>query len=327
MHKMVSACVGTVMVILSSFVLLPMTSTASPVSTPTAVVQGVVDCSNVLSTAGFAGAPSRLTLSSGTLKRTAIYPQRLPIPGFHSLFGQPEIDKYKLAVPIPAGRKTVTVHWTLSCQDKDGNAAGTESGQFALASRFTKSHPATRDICNHGGTTGIVLTICNPALETRLGDCAWEVFTAAVGGDVLPILSIVMDPPKSALQLGETALSAVTGPLGGLILACAPAPKPPTNNPPPTGATGGSGSTSWPVHRNDGSLAFFAFLGASFILPDWTSCDPNYCLAESSGTVYVYDAHLNQIGTISSSVVSPTKELLALGIPQSDVNKLLAPSG
>jgi len=323
------------MMVFACLVGVPFELLATPVSasqSPTvAVVQGAVDCSNMLSTAGFAGSPSALILRSGPTMATINYPRRLPIPGSHSIFGSPALESYKFKVPIPHGLKAIPVHWTLSCQDKDGQYAGTQSGQFTLARRFTMAHPATRNICNHGGTTGLVLTICNPALNNRLGACAWAVLSAGIGGSGITAVSIAIDPPKSALQAAETALSLVTSPLVGLIIACAPVVKSsPTTTVPPsqtTTTTATVGSGGWPVHRNDGSPAFFAYLGASFLFPDWTSCDPNYCLAESGGTVYVFAIPLNQIATISASVSSPSKSLTAVGISAGDVQKLLAPTG
>ena len=289
-----------------------------------AVVQGVVDCSNLISAAGFAGSPSRLSLNSGSVHATMSYPRRLRTLGGASTFGFPELERYKLRVPVPSNENAIAVKWTLSCQDRDGNPAGTQSGQFSLAKRFTTSHPASRNICNHHGTTGIVLTLCNPALEARLGACAWEVFTDLAGSDVLSAASVALDPPKNAIELAETALAHVTGPLGGLILACVPAA---SSSPTATTTPAGTGSSAWPVHRDDGSPAFFAYLGASFIAPNWTSCDASFCLAGTNDTVYVFNGELDQMGTISISVSSPLAALTTLGIPLAVAQGLLAPTG
>jgi hypothetical protein len=316
-----TACI----VVASAFLSGLATSATAANSSTLAVVQGVVDCSNLISTAGFAGSPSRLSLKAGAVGATESYPRRLATPGTASTFGQPELERYRFTVPIPSSETVATVKWTLSCQDKDGNPAGTQSGQFSLAKKFSTSHPASRNICNHHGTTGLVLTLCNPALEARLGACAWEVFTASVGSDILSAASSFPDPPKTALQFAETALSQVTGTLGGLVLACVPGP---SSSPTTTTTTrSGTGSGAWPVHRDDGSPAFFAYLGASLIAPDWTSCDASYCLAGTSDTVYVFNGQLDQIGTIPISVSSPTKALISLGIPSAVVQELLAPTG
>jgi hypothetical protein len=301
------------------------TSVAAASSSTLAVVQGVVDCSNLLSTAGFAGSPSRLSLKAGAVGASETYPRRLPTPGAASTFGQPELERYRFTVPIPSNKSSVVVKWTLSCQDKDGDPAGTQSGQFSLARRFSTTHPASRNICNHHGSTGLVLTLCNPALEARLGACAWEVFTAELGSPLINAVSTALDPPKTALQIAETALANVTGTLGGLVLACVPSGT--TSPTTTTTATHGTGSSAWPTHRDDGSPAFFAYLGASFIAPDWTSCDASYCLAGSGDTVYVFNGQLDQIGTIPLSVSSPTSALISLGISSAVVQELLAPTG
>jgi hypothetical protein len=182
------------------------------------------------------------------------------------------------------------------------------------------------------------LTICNPALSAKLGACAWEVLTDALGSEVLDAASQAADPPKTALQYGEAALAEVTGTIGGLIIACAPIATGSSSGGNRTGITtttttapNGPSKTGegWPVNRDDGSPAFFEYLGSDFILPDWTSCDASYCLAGSGGTVYVFDVEngINQVGIVSDSVADPADALVQLGLPEADVAALLAPSG
>jgi hypothetical protein len=320
-------------------VLAPLVAASTSGSPVTAVVQGVLDCSNVLSTAGYGGSPAALALHSGSTSVSLIYPRRLRMPGENTIFGSPQLEKYRFKVSIPNGHTSTTVHWELSCQDKDGDPAGTQSGHFSLASRFSPSHPATRDICNHGGTVGLVLTICNPALSDKLGACAWEVLTDALGSEVLDAASLAADPPKTAVQYGEAALAEVTGTIGGLIIACAPiatgssggngTSATTTTTTTPTGPSKTGGPEGWPVKRDDGSPAFFEYLGSDFIVPDWTSCDANYCLAGSDGTAYVFNVEngINQIGSVSESVADPAEALAQLGLPEADIVALLAPSG
>jgi hypothetical protein len=70
------------------------------------------------------------------------------------------------------------------------------------------------------------------------------------------------------------------------------------------------------------------WLGSDFVIPDWMSCDPNYCIAGSAGTVYVFSLQgVDQIGTIPESVANPTQALAQVGISQSDITALLAPTG
>ena len=66
-----------------------------------------------------------------------------------------------------------------------------------------------------------------------------------------------------------------------------------------------------------------------FVIPDGRSRDPNYRIAGSAGTVYVFSLQggVDQIGTISESVANAAQALAQLGIPQSEITALLAPAG
>jgi hypothetical protein len=291
------------------------------------MVDGTVDCSDVLSAAGYAGSPLELKLSSGSAGETLQYPKSMAIPGKKGIFGSPTYELYRFTTAIPAGKKSVTVHWSLSCQDKDGDHAGMFTGHFPLAGSFTPRHPATRDICNHGGSEGIVLTTCNTALSQKLGACAFGIVTAGTGSKVLDIGSLAADPPKTWKDKLETALSEASGPLVGVVLACAPllAPSGPTTTTTPTTST----SSQWPAGRDDVNILVSEWLGSDFVIPDWMSCDPNYCIAGSAGTVYVLglQGSVNQNGTIPESVANAVQAFAQLGIPQSDITALLAPTG
>jgi lysophospholipase L1-like esterase len=98
----------------------------------------------------------------------------------------------------------------------------------------------------------------------------------------------------------------------------APSPSP---NPTPTKST-------WPTKRNDGTPAFFEYLGASFIIPDWSSCSTNYCIAGSGDTVYVFSlpGGINQIGTVPLDTPDPRAALSSLGVPATDIDTLLQPT-
>jgi lysophospholipase L1-like esterase len=108
-----------------------------------------------------------------------------------------------------------------------------------------------------------------------------------------------------------------------LLLSDADVPKsPPPSSAPLPPAHG------WPTHRQDGSPAYYAYLGASFIFPDWSSCDSTYCLAGSGDTVYIFTEHpLNQIGEVPEATSDPAAELESFGLPAADVQSLLASSG
>lgn len=84
----------------------------------------------------------------------------------------------------------------------------------------------------------------------------------------------------------------------------------------------------WPTKRNDGSTVFFMWVGANLlILPDWSSCDPNYCIVGTSDTVYVISLinGFNQIGWVRTSISAPRAGLEQVGVPDQDIDKLLAP--
>jgi len=91
-----------------------------------------------------------------------------PLEPLVGIFGNPTYEMYRFVPIVPAGKRSAVVHWHLSCQDQDGNPAGDSRGQFSVA------RSATRDICNHRGAVGIVLTPCNPALSEKLGACAFS---------------------------------------------------------------------------------------------------------------------------------------------------------
>lgn len=84
----------------------------------------------------------------------------------------------------------------------------------------------------------------------------------------------------------------------------------------------------WPTKRNDGSTVFFMWVGANLlILPDWSSCDPNYCIVGTSDTVYVISLinEFSQIGWVRTSISDPRAGLEQVGVPDQDVDKLLVP--
>ncbi len=83
----------------------------------------------------------------------------------------------------------------------------------------------------------------------------------------------------------------------------------------------------WPTNRHDGPPALFLMLGANFISPDWSSCDPAYCIVGSDNTVYVFsvDQGINEKGTIPLGYTDPAEGLGELKVPKPDIDKLLAP--
>lgn len=209
---------GALLLAISGF-LLPAAAGASSQGTTTAVVTGALDCSNVLGASGNGGSPLLLSLSSGSNSSQITFPRSIQVG---SIFGSPQDEQYRFKVSIPAGEKAATIHWTLTCQDKDGNVAGSNGGTFSLARSFSSAHPATRDICNHGGRDGITLSTCNPPLTTKLGKCSFALLTAGLDSKVVEVLTNVNDPLKTTRQIATLELEEVSGPLGGIIVGCAP---------------------------------------------------------------------------------------------------------
>jgi cell wall-associated NlpC family hydrolase len=184
------------------------TAGASKAKSPTAVVTGNVDCSNVVSLDGFSGSPETLQLSAAGKKSTLEYPDKLQ--SGDTLFPDPGLGIYRLDVPIPKGSRSEKVTWSLTCRDSSGDDSGNYHGSFAVA------RSATRDICNHGG----ISNPCNPPLDNALGECGFGLISGLQDGVVAKVGSVTLDPPKSVLSKAEAAISAVTAPVVGVLIAC-----------------------------------------------------------------------------------------------------------
>ncbi len=82
----------------------------------------------------------------------------------------------------------------------------------------------------------------------------------------------------------------------------------------------------WPTHDNEGTPAFWAYLGASFYMPDWASCSDAYCLAGDSSTVHVYKMDgLVELGTVPTSTADPAAALQSLGLSTAEAHAVLTP--
>jgi hypothetical protein len=66
-----------------------------------AMVQGAIDCSDVLSKAGYAGSSLELQLSSGSANETLQYPNSMAIPGQKGIFGSPTYELYRFTTIVP----------------------------------------------------------------------------------------------------------------------------------------------------------------------------------------------------------------------------------
>lgn len=95
-------------------------------------------------------------------------------------------------------------------------------------------------------------------------------------------------------------------------------------SPPPPSAP----AEKWPTNRNEGTTVFSMWLAVNFlIMPDWVSCDRNYCIAGSGDMVYVISIvdGFDQIGWVRTSIADPRAGLKQVGTPDQDIDKLLAP--
>ena len=50
-------------------------------------------------------------------------------------------------------------------------------------------------------------------------------------------------------------------------------------------------SIGWPTGRDDGSQAFYLYLGADFVWPSWISCEDKICLVGAGDRVVLYDLY------------------------------------
>lgn len=83
----------------------------------------------------------------------------------------------------------------------------------------------------------------------------------------------------------------------------------------------------WPTGDNEGSIAFFTYLGASFIFPAWTSCSENFCIAGTTDTVYAFDLRsgIDDFGSIPIDDPDPVGAFIAGGVSEAEVADLFAP--
>ena len=146
-----------------------------------------------------------------------------------------------------------------------------------------------------------------------------------------PSLDIGTRPPTpsaasspSPVQSATTSTSSSPSPTP--ISTSTPAPPTPTATPtPPAPLTTSLGPDQWPTGAQDGSPAMYAYFGASFYFPEWTSCDDRVCITSDGGPkIYVYSVRpIKQTAKFSSQVSSPYKQLLAQGFPSAEAKDLL----
>lgn len=168
-----------------------------------------------------------------------------------------------------------------------------------------------------------------------------------------PLLSPAKPLPRTAVRAMVVVLASVVltaavpllVPANGVDAAEQPPPVPTTTTPVVTttgdvttttsttstetttraSTTSTSTGTGWPVDANDGSSAFWAYLGASFILPDWVACDSGFCIVGSGDTVYLFtDGPIEDKGQVALAVPDPAAALTGLGLTPEQASGLLA---
>jgi hypothetical protein len=90
--------------------------------------------------------------------------------------------------------------------------------------------------------------------------------------------------------------------------------------------TTGGPSGPWPVDDIEGNPRYFAWMGANFNLPGWTSCNEAYCIAELGPEVLATSLQpLDDLGTVAIDTADPVAALVALGLPKRDALEVLQP--
>jgi hypothetical protein len=125
----------------------------------------------------------------------------------------------------------------------------------------------------------------------------------------------------SEFYAGRDILSDATEETFTVSVQTSPGTAPP--NPP-----SGSGKSVWPVDDNEGPPALWAWFGASFVVPDWVSCDDGnaWCIAGEGATVHIIRLDgLVDAGAVPTAVRHPVKALAAKGLPEALARELVRP--
>lgn len=151
-----------------------------------------------------------------------------------------------------------------------------------------------------------------------------EVFSEVVGvGDVVPVELDVKGVDVLVVAAEREAGKCEVDSVGYGIWGDA-ALKPDPEAEPPSGGSGG-----WPTDDMEGTPAFFAYLGASFIAPAWSSCtaDPGgFCLVGSGRRVIAFNLQpIDRAGTIPVDTPDPLQALLDMGASRAAALEALSP--
>lgn len=94
----------------------------------------------------------------------------------------------------------------------------------------------------------------------------------------------------------------------------------------PTAPPDEPAQSPWPVRANDGPTALWAWFGASFVLPDWVSCDDQvaWCIAGIGREVHIIRLDgLRDVGSVPLATTDPATSLAGKGLPAAVIAELL----
>lgn len=89
---------------------------------------------------------------------------------------------------------------------------------------------------------------------------------------------------------------------------------------------GGRTLSAWPSEDSEGSMAFYAYQGASFEITEWESCSRDYCIAGSGDEIIVYELDpLNRVGSFPAATTDPVATLIGVGFAAKEARILASP--
>lgn len=180
--------------------------------------------------------------------------------------------------------------------------------------------------CVIGLGIDISATASNPAstivkLITKcLGDTLPKALAFVVGGVVATIAGTIAYFMSSGQALFDLIIGGSESTLTLVGMA----------GPTTTVATKPTTKSAWPIGDNEGTPAFYAYLGASFRFPDWSSCSTNYCIVGSGQTVYLYGTRpkydsITELGSVALSTPNPREVFINAGVEVAETDAFLKP--
>ncbi|MBX3313759.1 MAG: hypothetical protein KF906_05500 [Actinobacteria bacterium] len=159
-----------------------------------------------------------------------------------------------------------------------------------------------------------ILTVCfnENVIKGAVGTVA-----AALIGPILASAGML----NSLVSYGQAGFDLIVKGTSDTTITISAAPIEPTSDP-----GSGCGDTGpWPTCDDEGPPVYFAWLGASFSFPSWSSCNATYCIAGIDGAVLVTRlSPLEDLGTIPLDA-DPVTALAGAGLTRREVVEVLQP--